>query len=141
MYNAQDIAYVGITGNLKRRMKEHLVNRDSSITTGTSAAVLNPDYVKKVQWWEHQDFTKKHVCQAAELVAFDVLDPVLRSRGKTSKQAKQLYADENFRKKMRSFLLGNPTGCLIIPTLQNALERIAKLEQRVATLEKQSTGK
>ena len=48
LYSGRDIIYVGITGSLRTRIKQHLVNRDSSIATGTSAAMLNPDHVTPV---------------------------------------------------------------------------------------------
>ncbi len=36
---------------------------------------------------------------------------------------------------MRQFFAGEATGRLTLPTLQDALERIAALEERLATLE------
>lgn len=62
------VAYVGIADALKRRVMQHLVKRDSSVATGTSAATLNPDYITEVSWWEHPNFLQRHVLQAAELV-------------------------------------------------------------------------
>ena len=124
------VAYVGIADRLKRRVIQHLISRDSSVATGTTAAGLNPDHVTEVRWWEHPDFSERHVLQAAELVAFDVLDPVLRSRGARPERVKRLYGDKDFCDKMRSLFLGEPTGLLTIPTLQDALQRIAELEQR-----------
>ena len=44
-----DIAYVGTAGKLRQRITQHLVRRDSSVTTGTSAVQLNPDYVTEVR--------------------------------------------------------------------------------------------
>jgi hypothetical protein len=41
---------------------------------------LNSDFVTEAQWWEHPDFEKQEVLEAAELVAFDVLEQALRSR-------------------------------------------------------------
>jgi excinuclease UvrABC nuclease subunit len=35
-------AYVGIAKNLKTRLRQHLVLRDSSVTTGSSVVALNP---------------------------------------------------------------------------------------------------
>jgi len=55
--------------------------------------VLNPDYVTEVWWWVHPDFAQRHVLEAAELVAFDVLDPALRSLGAPQEKARELYAD------------------------------------------------
>jgi hypothetical protein len=38
---------------------------------------------------------------------------------------------------MRALFLGPPAGRLVLPTLQDALKRIGKLEQRVKALEEQ----
>jgi hypothetical protein len=129
------VAYVGVAGKLKQRVIQHLVRRDSSVATGTSAVVLNPDYVTEIRWWEDSDFSDRNVLQAAELVAFDVLDPALRSRGGIQENAKALYGDENFYQKMQTLFLGEPAGHLVIPTLEGALERIAEFEQRLIKLE------
>jgi len=129
------VAYVGIGDNLRRRVVQHLVKRDSSVATGTSAVGLNPDYVTQVRWWVSPDFDDRHVLEAAELVAFDVLDPALRSRGTISGQTSRFYKDAAFQQRMRSILLGAPAGHLRLPTLHDAMERIEKLEQRLAELE------
>ena len=64
MYGGQGrglyVAYVGIAGKLKQRIIQHLIRRDSSVATGTSAVALNPDYITQVKWWEHSDFTKRY---------------------------------------------------------------------------------
>ena len=131
------VAYVGVADVLKRRVVQHLIRRDSSITTGTSAVSLNPDLVSEVRWWEHPDFNGRSVLLAAELVAFDVLEPALRSRGSITGEAKQLYSDEKFNGPIRSLFAGEAAGQLIIPTLQTVLERMDELERRVAALERQ----
>jgi hypothetical protein len=126
------IAYVGIARKLKQRVMQHLVNRDSSVTTGTSAAGISPDYVTQVGWWEHPKFHEERFLEAAELVAFDVLDPVLRSRVSGPARAKQvLEDDEDFRKAVQVMFAGEPTGILPIPTLQEALARLAEVERRL----------
>lgn len=130
------VAYVGIARKLKQRVIQHLVNRDSSVTTGTSAAGINPDYVTHVGWWENPKFHEERFLEAAELVAFDVLDPVLRSRVVGPARAKQtLEDDEDFHKAMRSMFAGEPAGTLPIPTLQDALVRLAEVERRLSALE------
>lgn len=129
------VAYVGVADSLKQRIFQHLVRRDSSVATGTSAVGLNPDYVTEIQWWEHPDFIERFKLEAAELVAFDVLDPALRSRGKIQDKAKQWYKNQEFYKNMQLFLTSGPSGRLVIPTLQDALKRIANLEERVKILE------
>lgn len=129
------VAYVGIADSLKRRIDQHLIRRDSSVATGTSAVCLNPDYVTEVRWWEHPDFGQRANLEAAELVAFDLFEPSLRSRGAITARAAQLYADDTFKEDMRTLFGGEPAGKLVIPTLQDALERIAELEQRLAAIE------
>src|SRR5687767_5777810 len=68
-------AYVGVATSLRGRLHQHFVRRDSSVVTGTSAAGLNIDHVRAVEWWEHPLFKKKVPREAAELVAFDFFDP------------------------------------------------------------------
>ena len=129
------VAYVGIAKSLRSRAIQHLVRRDSSVTTGTSAVQLNPDYVTELEWWEHADFSERHVLEAAEMVAFDVLDPALKSRGAAQQRATELYADETFYEKMRSIFSGEPVGRLAIRTLEGAFERIERLENQVSELQ------
>ena len=38
-----DVAYVGLSNKLRDRIDQHLYLRDSSVTTGVQATVLNPD--------------------------------------------------------------------------------------------------
>ncbi len=126
------VAYVGLATKLKSRITQHLVNRDSSITTGVHPVSLNPDHVTKVGWWEHHDFVNSSILAAAELVAFDILDPILRSRGAARDQAKQLYQDESFKSKMSLLFQNEPSGTLLVPSLQ---KQVSDLETRIAELE------
>lgn len=135
--NTQAAAYVGVADKLRQRIRQHLLTRDSSVATGTSVVSLNPDLVTAVQWWEHADFTERVRLEAAELVAFDVLEPTLRSRGATQAQVRKLYADATFYGEMRTLFSGEPAGRLALLTLQDALERIAELERRLVLLEGQ----
>jgi hypothetical protein len=82
------VAYVGIADKLKRRIAQHLLTRDSTVATGTSAVGINPDYVREIVWWTHKSFTDRRRLETAELVAFDVLNPALRSRGGINSDAK-----------------------------------------------------
>ncbi len=66
------VAYVGVADNLRTRVSQHLVRRDSSVATGTSAAALNPDYVTEIQWWEHGKFAERDFLEAAEPVALEI---------------------------------------------------------------------
>jgi len=132
------VAYVGITKVLRNRIIEHLVKRDRSVATGTTAVVLNPDYVTEVKWWEHPKFANKEYRQAAELVAFDVFEPSLKSRAQIKKESKQIYEDVKFQKEMHALFSGEPKGHLTILTLQDALARIKDLELRIEKLEKRT---
>jgi hypothetical protein len=135
MYGGQGrsryVAYVGLGSKLRGRIEQHLVRRDSSVTTGVSAVSLNPDYVTEVCWWEYPDFAKQECLEAAELVAFDVLEPALRSRGGITDRAKQLYQDDAFREEMMAIFSGEATGCLRIRSLSQAWEQIDDLAERI----------
>lgn len=131
------VAYVGMARDLRARITQHLIRRDSSISTGATVVTLNAALVTQVRWWEYPRFAEEAYLLAAELVAFDTLDPVLRSRGQPQEQARQLYADPEFYSQMRAAFAGEPTGQLTLPTLQDALERIAALEERLNALEAQ----
>jgi hypothetical protein len=96
---------------------------------------LNPDLVTEVAWWEHPTFAERARLEAAELIAIDVLEPTLRSRGASQTEARRWYADPAFSTEMRALFAGEPAGRLTIPTLQDALKRIAELERRLALLE------
>jgi hypothetical protein len=129
------VAYVGLATSLRGRIEQHLVRRDSSVTTGTAAVCLIPENVTVVRWWHHPDFEKQEVLEAAELVAFDVLEPALRSRGNITDRAKVLYREPQFSATMRSFFTALPSGVLILPTLRDAMDRIASLEKRIEEIE------
>lgn len=128
------VAYVGIASDLNKRLVQHFDKRDSSVTTGTAAAVINPDAVRLVRWWEHKSFRKNDHLHAAELVAFDVLNPALRSRGAPRKTARELATDEQFRAEMTS-LFDAPSGEFRLPWMWDMDTRIDELEHRVAELE------
>jgi len=130
------VAYVGTSKSLKQRIGQHLVNQDSSVTTGTSAVGLNADYVTKIAWWEHSGFDDPDFLRAAELVAFDVLDPALRSRGQVTDRAKDLHGSKDVHREMTAVFQAEPAGALNIPSLEEALNRIDELERRIAALEK-----
>ncbi|MEJ2319987.1 MAG: hypothetical protein P8Y10_16190 [Gemmatimonadales bacterium] len=129
------VAYIGISGNLRQRIMQHLVLRDSSVATGTKAAVLNPDYVTRVDWWTRPEFGQRGVRQAAELIALQVLDPALRSRGSVTAAAREKYKDTRFRRRMRALFSGKPAGRLDVPTLATVIERLDRQEERIAKLE------
>ncbi len=65
------VAYVGSARDLRNRVTQHLIRRDSSITTGVTVAMLNADHVTQVRWWEHPSFADETHLLAAELLAFE----------------------------------------------------------------------
>lgn len=130
------VAYVGITDKLKRRAAQHLLTRDSSAATGTSAAGINPDYVTEIGWWEHPRFSQPAAREAAELVAFKLLDPALRSRKPIGRAARELLKNSRFRKEMEMLIEKKPAGHLRIPSLEQVARRLATFEDRLDRLEK-----
>lgn len=129
------IAYVGHTHNLRKRINDHLIARETRVITGLSAVSLNPENVMEVHWWEHPSFSERTVREGAELVAFEVLNPALRSLAPELKRARRAYDDRSFRDEMTSLLSGEPTGRFVVPSLRGALERIEALERRLSALE------
>jgi hypothetical protein len=115
-------------------VSQHLVRRDSSIVTGTSVVSLNPDYVSEIRWWELPEFSKRDYLEAAEVIGFEVFDPVLRSRGKLTDRANQLLIDADFQKKMRILFLGGLYGDMDFPDFQDVLEMITHLEEEIRKL-------
>lgn len=132
---SRHVAYVGVTGDLRSRIRQHFIRRDSSIVTGTSAASLNPDLVTKIAWWLHPEFSDKTVRRATEIIALNIFEPALRSRGKITSNAESLSEDTEFRQEMRDFLDDGPTGAVVLPTLSDALEQIQNLHERIEELE------
>ena len=90
LYEKSTVAYVGISGSLKDRLNQHFFRKDSSATTSVGAVSLDPDFITLIDWWSHEHFTDNTTMQAAELIAFEILNPVMRSRGKVQEEAREL---------------------------------------------------
>ena len=131
----QYVAYVGIAGKLKQRIVQHLIRRDSSVATGTSAVSLNPDQLTRIEWWEHPKFERTVNRKAAEMVAFDILQPALRSRGRDDSAGREVMAQASFRESMEVLFKGQPSGAVDFLTLADALQRIDQLERQIKALE------
>ena len=129
------VAYVGIAGKLKQRIVQHLIRRDSSVATGTSAVSLNPDQLTRMEWWEHPTFDRTVNLKAAEMVAFDVLQPALRSRGRDDSAGREVMAQASFRESMVALLKGQPSGAVDFLSLSDALRRIDQMVERIEALE------
>jgi hypothetical protein len=128
------VAYVGVADRLRNRIEQHLVMRTSSVTRGDVATGLNPEQVTERRWWSDDSFVERPRLEAAELVAFDVLNPVLRSRGRIEEQARAYYGDPAIHQYLQTLFVGPSTGRLILPTLQDALDRIASLQRQIEVL-------
>jgi hypothetical protein len=131
------VAYVGQAGKLRDRVQQHLVRRDSSVTTGAAIVSLNPDLVRAVEWWTHDNFSDPATLGAAELVAFDVLDPILRSQGRPSDSARHRYAETQVQKEFQQLFSGPPSGTLIIETQAGLSARVESLEERLEAVERE----
>lgn len=131
-------AYVGQSRNLRKRIKDHIVNRDSTAVTRLSPTMLNPDYVYRICWWQCDSLFDDPVNrQAAEFVAFDILESTHRSRAQSSGKAEDRAHEQSFRTNMENLFNGKPAGRYYPPTLQNVTNCISKLCKRVSELESQ----
>ena len=129
------VAYVGMAKSLRSRIEQHLVRRDSSIVTSTSAVRLHPEYVTEVRWWSHECFGDRACLLAAEIVATEVLDPVLRSRGAVIEEARRRSGERSFRREMEKLFNGEPVGKLRVEPVERLHDRLTALEERVRKLE------
>jgi hypothetical protein len=135
-----NIIYVGRTEKLKTRIAQHLIARDSSINTFTAAARLNADRISEVRWWTSAEFVQNgkasvlHL-QAAELVAFEILDPILRSNAKSERQARTLAAKPAFKQEMTTLFKSKPTGRLPRYDADFVLAEIWKIQDRLTAIE------
>ncbi|MHA2247616.1 MAG: hypothetical protein ACXADY_21890 [Candidatus Hodarchaeales archaeon] len=130
------VAYIGQSGRLKTRIKQHLISRDSSVVTQNYAYALLPDKISDFYWWEYKSFNEEYVRQAAELVANDVFASILRTRVTIKKEAKELYEkDTSFVNEMKHLFEGDPTGHLPILRYSDVVEKVYNLEERILALE------
>jgi hypothetical protein len=83
-------------------------------------------------------FSDRVELAAAELVAFHVLDPALRSRGGIPKEALARAGEEAFRTGMTALFNGQATGRLTLPSLASLAERMDELERRLNRIEPDS---
>ncbi len=97
---------------------------------------MNIELVHHVDWWEHPKFVEENHRHAAEMIAFDVLDPALRSRGRPRRNAQQLASDGPFRVLMQDLFAQSPTGRLTPPRLSDIATRLSAVEARLDELER-----
>ena len=132
-----DIAYVGLSSKLRDRIDQHLYLRDSSVTTGVQATVLNPDQIAQVDYWQHPIFEDADVLRAAEFIAFEVFKPALRSRGRISKTALAKLQDELVVGRIRAILNEAPSGSHIPQNVRNIWRLVECLSEALADLHRE----
>ena len=74
--------------------------------------------------------------KAAELIAFEVMNPALRRRGGVDKAGYELLSDDGFFNEMKTRFEGEPTGSITFLTLSDTIETISDLKHRITTIEK-----
>ena len=129
-----EVAYVGISKDVRSRIDQHLYRRDSSISTGVSTTMLNPDFVTKVEWWIRDVFSEKDVREAAELIAFGIFEPSLRSRGRTSSAAQEKLRDPGLKVQIEKILESPSDGFHIPKNLDNLCKVVVDLMKEVEDL-------
>ena len=133
----REVAYVGVSKNLRNRIEDHMTYRSSSVTTGVSATVLNPEKVGHICWWLNPKFSDKGYREAAEVIAFKILNPSLRSRGKVINRTKPFLEDQTFCDEMARLFRSKPSGVFYPKTFDNLADLVLELQNRVSELEKQ----
>ena len=134
-HNGKKCIYVGKSDkNLGRRVVHHLVDRNSSVTTGTAGASINIENLTMVRWWTSEFFSDKIFLDAAEAYFFQQLEPMLRSRGNRIKGSDELLNDEGFIKIVDE-ILSKPSGKIELLSYGKLLLKVRELENRISKLE------
>lgn len=68
-------------------------------------------------------------------IAFEALNPVLRSRGVVNKSALKWISNEAFYEEIKDIFESSPTGNIKFPSLADVIERINELEERILQIE------
>ena len=129
-------SYIGLSSKLRERVSQHLLKRDSSVATGASAISLNPDKIAECHWWIHETFVEREYLEAAELIAFEIFNLALVSRGSPSSSSLEISKDEDFRKQMEELFSNVPSGYIIFYDLSWAITKIKELENEILELKK-----
>ena len=129
-------SYIGLSNKLRERVSQHLLKRDSSVSTGASAISLNPDKISECHWWIHESFGEREYLEAAELIAFERFNPTLVSRGSPSTKALDISNNEDFIKQMEKLFSNVPSGYIKFYDLSWAVNKIKELENEILELKK-----
>jgi hypothetical protein len=130
------VAYVGIADSLKRRAAQHLLNRDSSVATGTAAVGINPDYVTEIQWWEHRRFLTEQRWKQPNSLPSIFLIRHFAAESLFPRLALQLFKKITFKKEMQKLPGNNPAGSVSLPSLDKVARRLSRVEARLEEIEK-----
>ena len=114
-------SYVGLSNKPRDRVSQHLLRRDSSVATGASAISLNPDKIAECHWWIHETFGSGEHLEAAELIAFEIFNPTLVSKGSSSSAALEISRDLEFREQMEDLFSNTPSGYAVFYDLSWAV--------------------
>ena len=109
------------TRYLKTRIQRHLISCGSNISTSTSAISLNPEYFTKVRWWRRLDSRNPQKRRAAEWIAGEVLQSVLRTWDLFPNLARVHVVDQGFYERTEKVFNSESTWCLTLPMLGGAL--------------------
>ena len=132
--NGNTCVYVGKSGKLKTRIRDHLILKISTVTSGTSGASINVENLSKLRWWTNSNFSNKSYLDAFETLAFTYLDPQLRSRGGRLKSGKSYVDDSTFNEMVKESL-NKPTGEIELLSFGKLYQKIQDLENRLSRLE------
>lgn len=132
----RSVSYVGETNSLRHRINEHLVRKNSSVTTGQSAVQLNTEFISEILWWEDASFREKMILEAAEIIATEILDPIMRSNRPSKGVAVEKSRESLFIDRMHTLFTSEPHGILHLTSFQQIVDQIKGLEERVIALEK-----
>ena len=129
-------AYVGISNNIRSRLEQHLIRKDSSISTGVSAASLQPDHVVGVVWWIGEIFDNEAQREAAELIAFETLQPTLRSRGRVRAAARSFLEEPAFRVQIEE-VISSRDSIIMFPSIADLRREVEDLRKIISALKNQ----
>jgi hypothetical protein len=127
--------FFGFAESLLERVVEQLVVPNLRPRPPFAILFMQPGYVREIRWWEHPRFEDLDALRAAEFVASELLMPLLSSRRPSTAAARTLSTDEGFRQLMSGLVLGEPSGRLFLPTLEDILDRLGRIEQRLGGTE------
>ena len=120
------MVFVGIAESLLERVVEQLAIREAPSVLSSSKLALEPAFLSELHWWEHSEFTDSDALRAAEFVASDLFDPVLRSRRPIGTKAAQLVENHAFRTRMHAALTAPPTGTVPLPAASERAQNYSR---------------